>query len=117
MNVPGRSREGGDDAPRGRAQPAIAALLIGLAAFVFWQVQRIPADGGYSAVGPRFTPMLIAAGLLIVGGLLLWQAWSGGWKGMEGVAPPEPFFAPAFAKFVDDEFALLRATMVKAGMV
>ena len=96
MNVPARPREGGDDAPRDRAQFAIAALLIALAAFVFWQVQRIPADGGYSAVGPRFTPTLIAAGLLIVGGLLLWQAWSGGWKGMEA-APPEPFFAPAFA--------------------
>lgn len=81
---------------RDRAQLAISALLIALAAFVFWQVQQIPADGGYSAVGPRFTPLLVAAGLLAIGCVLLWQSWTTGWKGMEGTAPPEPFFAPAF---------------------
>ena len=30
---------------------------------------------------------------------------------------PAVLSGPAFDKFVDDEFALLRATMVKAGMV
>ena len=81
---------------RDRAQLVISALLIALAAFVLWQVQAIPADGGYSAVGPRFTPLLVAAGLAIVGGVLLWQACTAGWKGLEGTEPPEPFFAPAF---------------------
>ncbi len=81
---------------RDRAQVVIACLLIALALFIFGQVQLIPADGGYSAVGPRFTPMLIGAGLAIVGGVLLYEALFSGWKGMEGAQPAEPFFAPAF---------------------
>lgn len=81
---------------RDRAQVVIACLLIALAAFIFWQVRLIPADGGYSAVGPRFTPMLIGALLAIVGAVLLYEAVVTGWKGLEGTEPPEPFFAPAF---------------------
>jgi putative tricarboxylic transport membrane protein len=81
---------------RNRAHVALAAGLLALSAFVFWQLEAIPADGGYSAVGPRFTPMLIAIGLAVVGVVLLVQALAGGWRGLEGTAPPEPFFAPAF---------------------
>jgi putative tricarboxylic transport membrane protein len=84
-------------APRDRAQLAIALGLIALAAFVSWQAALIPADGGYSTVGPRFSPLLIAVGLFIAGAKLLYDAWTTGWKGMEGSDPAEPFFAPAFA--------------------
>jgi len=86
----------GAHGPRDRAHVAISALLIALALFVFWQVRSIPADGGYSAVGPRFTPLLIGAGILIVGAVLLWQALFRGWKGLQGTEPPEPFYTPAF---------------------
>lgn len=82
--------------PRDRAQVTIACFLIALALFIFWQVQLIPADGGYSAVGPRFTPMLIGVGILIVGGVLLYEALSRGWRGIEGTEPPEAFYAAAF---------------------
>ena len=81
---------------RDPAQIVIACLLIAAALFIFWQVQLIPADGGYSAVGPRFTPMLIGAGLALVGGVLLYAALVNGWRGMEGTEPAEPFFTPAF---------------------
>jgi putative tricarboxylic transport membrane protein len=80
---------------RDRAQVAIACALIAFAAFVFWQVAEIPADGGYSAVGPRFTPLLIGAGLLGLGVLLLGSALTTGWKGMEGAQPAERLHAPA----------------------
>jgi putative tricarboxylic transport membrane protein len=82
---------------RDRAHAALGGLLVALAAFVLWQLEAIPADGGYSAVGPRFTPMLIGIGLAVVGVVLLVQALAGGWKGLEGTEPAEPFFAPAFA--------------------
>ncbi|HVE50047.1 MAG TPA: tripartite tricarboxylate transporter TctB family protein [Casimicrobiaceae bacterium] len=82
---------------RDAAQIAISALLIALALFIFWQVQLIPADGGYSAVGPRFSPLVIAVGLAAAGLKLLYDAFATGWKGMEESVPPEPFFAPAFA--------------------
>jgi putative tricarboxylic transport membrane protein len=79
-----------------RAEIGIAAGLIAIAAFVFWQAGRIDAASGYSTVGPRFTPLVVAAGLLLVGVLLLRDALAGGWKGMDGVHPPEPFCRPAF---------------------
>ena len=81
---------------RDRAQLAIAGALIGLALFMFYQIQLIEADGGYSTIGPRFSPMLVAGCLLLIGVLLLRQALTGGWRNMEGAAPAEPFFAPAF---------------------
>ena len=81
---------------RDRAQLAIAGALIGLGLFMFYQIQLIEADGGYSTIGPRFSPMLVAACLLLIGVLLLRQALTGGWRNMEGAAPAEPFFAPAF---------------------
>lgn len=81
---------------RDRAQLAIAGALIGLGLFMFYQIQLIEADGGYSAIGPRFSPMLVAACLLLIGVLLLRQALTGGWRNMEGAVPAEPFFAPAF---------------------
>ena len=71
-----------------RAEIGIAAGLIAIAAFVFWQAGRIDAASGYSTVGPRFTPLVVAAGLLLVGVLLLRDALAGGWKGMDGVHPP-----------------------------
>jgi putative tricarboxylic transport membrane protein len=89
MASPPRRRDG--------AQLAISLALIALAGFVFWQAELVPADGGYSAVGPRFTPLCIALGLFAIGAKLLLEAWSGGWKGMEGTAPAEPLFVPAFA--------------------
>lgn len=82
--------------PRDRAQVTIACSLIALALFMFWQVQLIPSDGGYSTIGPRFTPMLIGVGTLIVGGVLLYEALTRGWRGIEGTEPPEAFYASAF---------------------
>jgi len=79
-----------------RAEIGIASGLIAIAAFIFWQAGQIDAASGYSAVGPRFTPLVVASGLLLVGVLLLKDALAGGWKGMDGVHPPEPFCAPAF---------------------
>lgn len=82
---------------RDRAQLVISALLIALALFILWQVQLIPADGGYSAIGPRFTPLVIAIGLAAIGGVLMFQALTRGWSGMAGTEPPEPLYRPGFA--------------------
>ena len=79
------------------AQVAIGATLVAIAGFVLWQAASIPADGGYSVVGPRFTPLVIGAGLAIIGALLLLQAFAGGWKGMEAQSSTPRMHAPAFA--------------------
>ena len=71
---------------RDRGALAVSVAMVALAAFVFLQLPSIPADGGYSAVGPRFAPMLVGLGLGVVGLWLLAQALTGGWKPM----PPPP---------------------------
>ena len=86
-----------DHAPhRDRAQLIISGVLIALGLFMFYQIQLIVADGGYSAIGPRFSPTLVAGVLLLIGVMLLRQALTGGWRNMEGSVPAEPFFTPAF---------------------
>jgi putative tricarboxylic transport membrane protein len=85
MNVRGRDRAG----------LAISVAVIALALFVFVDMTSIPADGGYSAVGPRFAPMLVGVGLAVIGVLLLRQALAGGWRNMPP-PPEEPLHAPSF---------------------
>lgn len=80
---------------RDRGGLAISVAVVALALFVFVELPSIPADGGYSAVGPRFAPMLVGIGLLVIGLLLLRQALAGGWRDMPP-PPDEPLHAPSF---------------------
>jgi putative tricarboxylic transport membrane protein len=58
----------------------VSIALAALGIFVIAGTQDISSAGGYSQVGPRAFPYLIGAGLLILGGILCWQAVSGGWR-------------------------------------
>ena len=80
---------------RDRGGLAISVAVVALALFVFVELPSIPADGGYSAVGPRFAPMLVGIGLLVLGLLLLRQTLAGGWRDMPP-PPDEPLHAPSF---------------------
>jgi putative tricarboxylic transport membrane protein len=78
-----------------------------------WNVELGNWRGVYGAPGisaeqrKALTDMVLAA--------LKTRSWQ---EAMEKNAwTPAVLTGPAFDKFVDDEFALLRATMVKAGMV
>ena len=58
----------------------VSIALATLGIFVIAGTQDISSGGGYSQVGPRAFPYLIGAGLVIVGGILSWQAAAGGWR-------------------------------------
>ncbi|MFC7518484.1 tripartite tricarboxylate transporter TctB family protein [Herbaspirillum sp. GCM10030257] len=59
----------------------LAALgLAALGIYTLIGTQAISAGGGYAQIGPRAFPYLIGAGLVILGGILGWQAVSGGWR-------------------------------------
>lgn len=58
----------------------VSIALAALGIFVIAGTQDISSGGGYSQVGPRAFPYVIGAGLLIIGGILSWQAVSGGWR-------------------------------------
>lgn len=62
----------------GELMVSIALATLGI--FVIAGTQDIASGGGYSQVGPRVFPYLIGAGLVILGGILSWQAVSGGWR-------------------------------------
>ena len=53
-------------------------LAIGLAAAFL--AARLPAESGYAQIGPAFAPALVAAGLIVLGAWLLYEALSGGWR-------------------------------------
>ncbi|HEY8242059.1 MAG TPA: tripartite tricarboxylate transporter TctB family protein [Casimicrobiaceae bacterium] len=74
---------------------AISGAIVALAAFVFTELPSIPAEGGYSAVGPRFAPLIVGIGLLAIGLLLLRQALTGGWRD-RGPPPEEALHLPSF---------------------
>lgn len=40
----------------------------------------LPAAGGYSRVGPNVMPVAVSFGLILFGGLLLYECFTGGWR-------------------------------------
>ena len=78
---------------------AISGAIVALALFVFTELPGIPAEGGYSAVGPRFAPLIVGIGLLAIGLLLLRQALTGGWRD-QGPPPEEAMHLPSFGWIV-----------------
>ena len=54
--------------------------MLGLGIFAAFVTARLPGEGGYAGIGPNFIPAVVAAGLLVTGGWLLWEAMAGGWR-------------------------------------
>ena len=76
------------DQPRPARRPDGAALITALAlagfgAVILWDAARLPADAGYSGVGPADVPRLVGACLI---GLGVWT----GLAGLRGRAEPAP---------------------------
>jgi putative tricarboxylic transport membrane protein len=74
-----------------RPEIAIALFFIILSVVLFWEAWGLPFQAGYAGVGPGMVPTTVAAGLALVGACLLYQALTGGFRGMEhegaGVSP------------------------------
>jgi putative tricarboxylic transport membrane protein len=70
----------------------VCLVAIGLAAGAV----GIPADAGYSGVGPNFLPWLVSVALFVCGVFLVYEARSGGFRDLEadsdGVKPYWPGF-------------------------
>lgn len=50
----------------------------------------IPSEAGYAGVGPNFLPWVVAVALLVLGALLVQQALTGGFEGLQDQAPVKP---------------------------
>jgi putative tricarboxylic transport membrane protein len=66
-----------------KRQAAVAAGVVLIALGLVAGAVGIPAAAGYAGVGPNFLPWVVAIGLLLCGGVLAWQAASGGFRDMD----------------------------------
>jgi putative tricarboxylic transport membrane protein len=75
----------GMSAPRrfntGQLAVAGAVLLLGL--LMAYGTLQLPAATGYAKVGPRLMPAIVSGGLILLGIVLLKEAWFGGFKGVD----------------------------------
>jgi putative tricarboxylic transport membrane protein len=92
MTDGGPQGEGGTRFRPALGETIIAAGALVLAAVVLWQTVIIPVSPIYAKVGPTVVPMITAAGLALLGVLLLHSALTGGWQPEEekGVRPDWP---------------------------
>lgn len=70
-----------------RAELALSLGVIALGIAAGAVTAQLPSEGGYAHIGPNFFPAVVSAGLVLVGGWLLWEAMYGGWRAR---AAPEP---------------------------
>ena len=70
--------------------------LIG--ALVLWGALYLPTDGGYAQVGPGVVPRVVGGFTLLLGVLLMREAWTTGFRGVDEEAEAQlPMDWPAFA--------------------
>ena len=68
-------------APAGQA--AVSAGVLAIGACILWGSFYLPTGGGYAQVGPGVTPRVVGAVLLLLGGLLMREAFTGGFRGVD----------------------------------
>lgn len=49
------------------AEAVLGIAVAGLGVFIFWQITGLDVGPSYSRIGPRIFPLLVAAGLLLIG--------------------------------------------------
>ncbi len=65
----------------GQLLVGVGALLV--AAVLAYGATSISSDAGYAGVGPNFLPWVVSGALAICGGLLVFEALTGGYRHME----------------------------------
>jgi putative tricarboxylic transport membrane protein len=68
-------------APAG--QLAVAAGVTAIGVLVLWGSFHLPTGGGYAQVGPGVVPRIVGAGIVLLGFWLVYEAFSGGFRGLD----------------------------------
>jgi len=94
---------------RNAAEIALSLGVLALGLGVAGVTATLPSEGGYAGIGPNFIPGVVAAGIVVLGLWLSFEAFTGGWR---GAAPDEarergehPFNAAAFGWITAGLFA------------
>jgi len=69
--------------PRPKGQIAVAAGTLVLGALILVGSADLPAGGGYAQVGPGVVPRVVAGVILVLGALLMREALTGGFRGVD----------------------------------
>jgi putative tricarboxylic transport membrane protein len=69
--------------PRPKGQIAVSVGVLILGALVLAGAWELPAGGGYAQVGPGVVPRIVGAGMLLLGAMLLREALTGGFRGVD----------------------------------
>ena len=80
---------------RSRAEIALSLGVVALGVGVAAVTATLPSEGGYAGIGPNFIPAVVAAGIILLGVWLSFEAFSGGWR--KAPEHPERFEAKPFA--------------------
>jgi putative tricarboxylic transport membrane protein len=62
------------------AEIALSLGVLGLGLGVAAVTASLPFEGGYSGIGPNFIPAIVAAGTIVIGVWLAFEAFTGGWR-------------------------------------
>lgn len=92
-------------------QPAellLSLAVLALGVFVAIGTAQLPSAGGYARVGPNVAPGVIAAGLILLGAWLLYEALVGGWRN----AVPEDAAARGEHRFQAGAFLWVSAGLI-----
>jgi putative tricarboxylic transport membrane protein len=65
---------------RSGAEIALSIGVVVLGAGVAAVTATLPSEGGYAGIGPNFIPAVVAAGIILLGLWLSFEAFSGGWR-------------------------------------
>ena len=67
--------------PKGQVAVSVGMLVLG--GLVLAGAWDLPAGGGYAQVGPGVVPRIVGGGLLLLGAMLLREALTGGFRGVD----------------------------------
>jgi putative tricarboxylic transport membrane protein len=65
---------------RSRAEVALSLGVVALGVGVAAVTATLPSEGGYAGIGPNFIPAVVAAGMILLGLWLSFEAFTGGWR-------------------------------------
>jgi putative tricarboxylic transport membrane protein len=80
---------------RSGAEIALSIGVVALGVAVAAVTASLPSEGGYARIGPDVIPAGVAAGLILLGLWLSYEALAGGWR-KPGEAPAAAFHASPF---------------------
>ena len=84
-------------APKSQGQFWVGCGVLAVGVIMAAGAAMMPAEAGYSGIGPNFLPMLVSVVLLICGAWIIWEAKSGGFRNMDAPNGADTGFWSGFA--------------------